>query len=321
MRHRSKMVSALVMLMAATGCGSSDSEPSKAADGGINSDVAELDRTPPLEGWRWESSLGVEVAVPADWTINDTDCNQTDAPSVVRAQGAVQDCLTAEPAGKQIVEIMPDDSRDVERPQSFTFRDITIDDEAAERGEGEMPDGRAAGWLHIPGVGVVVDARVKDRDTLRKVLDSVRIVDVDRNACARSLAQMPAVAPKATTLVPRDADALSVCWFVGGVLGSSALIEGTAAEKIVTALNDAKPGRNVDVPETNCLRDGKVPPPDTVLIAHAKGDRAVIELSFSGCTHRGSSNGRDEAQLTEKLVLDIMAPLHSGYGYSPYGLR
>lgn len=319
MRCRSNVVSGLVVLMAAAGC-DAPSASREAADGGMPN-ISPLDRTPPLEGFRWESSLGVEVAVPADWTINDTDCNQTDAPSVVRGQGAVQDCLTAEPTTKQIIEIMSDAWRDMKRPEDLTYSDVSVDGEPAELGEGKMPDGRAAGWLHIPGLGAIVDLRVKEQDTLRKVLDSVRIVDVDHNACATLLAEMHASAPKAKTLVPSDANALSVCWFEGGVLASSALHEGAALESIIAALNDAKQGRNMDVPESNCLRDGKVPPPDAVLIAHAKADAALIEMSFSGCTHRGLSNGRDEAQLTERLLLDIMAPLHSGYGYSPYGLR
>jgi hypothetical protein len=58
------------------------------------------DRSPPAAGWRWESSHGLELAVPASWKINDTDCNQTDAPSIVRAQVATNDCLTPEPASK-----------------------------------------------------------------------------------------------------------------------------------------------------------------------------------------------------------------------------
>src|ERR1700755_1504056 len=35
------------------------------------------DRTEYQDGWRWESSLGIELAVPNDWKVNDTDCNQT----------------------------------------------------------------------------------------------------------------------------------------------------------------------------------------------------------------------------------------------------
>ncbi len=40
-------------------------------------------RTAPA-GWRIESSLGLEIEVPADWAVNDIRCNQTSAPSVVR---------------------------------------------------------------------------------------------------------------------------------------------------------------------------------------------------------------------------------------------
>lgn len=287
-------------------------------DGGGASGAGMLDRSVPAEGWRWESSLGVEVAVPDDWKINDTDCNQTDAPSVVRGQGAANDCLTPEPTSKQIVEIMLDTAADGGgRPQGLSFDDVTIDAEPAERGEGETQDGRAAGWLHIPGIGVIVDVRVKDDTTLQMVLDSVRVVDVDHNQCATSLHDMHPSAPKATTLVPTHTSGISVCYYGSeNVLQASTLIEDGEAQKLVDALNGAKAGRNADVPETQCLREAESPPPDVMLIVHGDDDSAQLEVTFSGCTHRGLSNGRSDAQLTQKLLQSIMSPLKSGYGFS-----
>lgn len=82
----------------------------------------------------------------------------------------------------------------------------------------------------------------------------------------------------------------------------------------------AKPGRNVDVPETTCLHESELPPPDAVLIVHGDDDYARIEMTFSGCTHRGLSNDRSEAQLTTTLFQATMNPLACGYGFSPYGL-
>jgi hypothetical protein len=45
-------------------------------------------------------------------------------------------------------------------------------------------------------------------------------------------------------------------------------------------------------------------------------DRAIVEVSFSGCTHRGVRNGRDTARVSQDLLQAIMESLHTGYGFS-----
>lgn len=191
----------------------------------------------------------------------------------------------------------------------------------AERGEGEMPDGRSAGWLHIPSINVIVAARVQDDETLHRVFDSVRVVDTDHNLCATARQYMKAQAPKASTFAPSHASAISVCFFdKTNVLQTSGLIEGSAAEQVLNALNSSEPGRNLDVPENACLHESELPPPDTMLLVHGDNDYAQIEMTFSACTHRGLSNGRSEVQLTRPLLEAIMTPLSCGYGFSPWGL-
>lgn len=168
---------------------------------------------------------------------------------------------------------------------------------------------------------MIVDVRVKDEETLQMVLDSVRIVDIDHNQCKTSRKDMSPAAPKANSLAPSRASAVSVCYFDrANVLQASTLIEGVDAENLVDALNSTKPGRNVDVPETSCLREDELPPPEAVLIVHGDNDYAQIEMTFSSCTHRGLSNGRSEAQLTTTLLQAIMSRLACGYVFSPYGL-
>ncbi|HET8939297.1 MAG TPA: hypothetical protein VFN67_37890 [Polyangiales bacterium] len=307
----------LALLIVATGCASSDSTSGSASTG-------TLDREPPFEGWRWESSLGVEVAVPADWGINEiTDgCLITDTATVVRAPGMIFGCESTEPVTKQLVEIKRERDLRSDDAASFRFEQVSVGTEPAERGEGVMPDGRASGRLRIPGIGVIIDARVKEIETLRTVFDSVRIVEVDHNACATSRASMTALPPRAATFLPSSTNAVSVCGYtVGEVLGASALIDGDAAIALVAALNQARPGRNIDIPKEACLPQTDEPPPDVVLVAHGAGDGARVEVTFSSCKHRGMGNGRDEAQLTETLLHEIMNPLHSGYDYSPAGLR
>jgi hypothetical protein len=286
------------------------------------------DHTPPAEGWRWESSLGIELAVPADWSVNDTGCLQTDAPTIVRGTGSGLDCFTPEPVTKQIVKIAREttDPRLLGKPgdensppEGLTTRDISIDGMPAQRAEGVTSAGRASGWLHIPSLGVIVTARVLEDETLQRIFDSVRMIQVDHNGCATSRADMRPTPPAAETFMPAEPTALSIC-FVGqrDVLESSALIEGLDAMELVGLLNHAKRGLNADVPETKCLREDDPPLADLMLIAQGDSDRALLQVSFSGCTHRGMTNGRSTAQLTETLLHAMMEPLDRGYGYQPF---
>lgn len=305
------------------GCGAQVVGGSGATGGGGPTPTP--DGTPPAEGWRWESSLGVEVAVPEDWSVNDTDCNQTDAPTIVRSQGAVNDCLTPEPPTKQIVEITREDHGRGEEPAppaELAVEEITIDGERAQRIEGTTPDGRAAGWLRFPGLDdVLVRARVHDQELLHRILDSVRVVDVDANGCAAAREDMRAKPPRASTLLPRAATSVSICFFgQDDVIAASELVDGEKAAKLADLLNRAKPGRTPDVPANLCLRSGEVPLPDVLLVGRAEQDDAIVEVSYSDCTHRGLSNGRQIAKLGETLLEAIMVPLETGFAYNPQGL-
>ncbi len=277
------------------------------------------DRSPPAAGWRWESSHGLELAVPASWKINDTDCNQTDAPSIVRAQVATNDCFTPEPTSKEIVEIFGAEAIEgAQLPKDLEPYDVSLGDEPAERGEGTTEDGRFAGWLRVPRLNVVVEARVHEYDTLTRVLDSARVVDIDHNGCATARDDIRGRPPATRTLVARDTGALSVCYFgTSDVLLASSWLEGDAASQLVTKLNEAAPGANPDVPESQCLRTEEAPPVDAMLIAQGTQDRAIVEVSFAGCTNRGLRNGRDTSRVSQPLLQAIMGPLHTGYGFSP----
>jgi len=313
----------LATSMSVSGCGS------QVTDGGAAVGVDGLpvvpDRTPHEDGWRWESSLGIELAVPDEWSVNDTDCNQTSAPTIVRAQGAVDACLTLEAPTKQIVEISPPDpwgdEQDPPPSAEFPRQQLVIDGEPVERIEGELADGRAAGWLTFTETKNFIQARVGDRDFLHRIFDSVRVVTVDTHGCATARKSMKLKAPRAKTLLPAEATEVSICYFdQDQELRTSALFEGSEATKLIELLNRAEPGRNPDVPKDLCLEE-KPPLADTLLIARGASDGALVELSFSGCTRRGLTNGRTTSRLTSPMIEAIMQPLAVGFGYSPQGVE
>lgn len=281
------------------------------------------ERTAPAEGWRWESSLGIELAVPADWKLNDAGCHQSDAPSIVRGAGIVSFCFTPEPHTKQIVEIFSGSALREEGTgpaKGLTPHSDSIAGEPVQRAEGETTDGRKAGWLHVPRVNVTVIARVLEQQTLRRIFASVRVVDVDHNGCATKRARMWPTPPMAKSFVPASSNALSVCHFdQEDVLQASALIDGPAADELIRLLNLAEPGTNPEPPRRDC-GDISEQPADVMLIAQGDRDRALVHVAFSGCVNRGMNNGRTRVKLTEKLMVGMMDPLHTGYSFHPFGL-
>jgi hypothetical protein len=118
-----------------------------------------------------------------------------------------------------------------------------------------------------------------------------------------------------------EATEVSICYFdQEQQLRTSALLEGSEATKLIELLNCAEPGRNPDVSKDLCLEE-KPPLADTLLIARGESDGALVELSFSGCTRRGVTNGRTTSRLTIPMIDMIMHPIGIGYGYSPQRLE
>jgi hypothetical protein len=265
--------------------------------------------------WRWESSLGIEAQVPADWAINDIDCGMSQEPTVARAIGASRLCLTPETSDKQVIEIAPWDSRDGDPPEKLVAERVQLGNEAARRALGQLKDGRFAAWLHVPRLQAVLSIRVKNRETMQRVLESVRVYEVDQLGCP--LRRPPPQPPTSATLVPAVSE-LVVCYYgEGEAHGASARFDTQEAAAILSDLNAAYPRRNVDQLASECLRRALPPVTDLVLLARSASDRAVVHVGYSACTERGFYNGRNEAQLTESMLKRLMAPLHTGFSFGP----
>lgn len=59
-------------------------------------------------GWRLESSLGVEIAVPEGWSLNDYGCPMSAQPTVEHWKSDMRDCGRAEPPDKDVAVIYAD---------------------------------------------------------------------------------------------------------------------------------------------------------------------------------------------------------------------
>lgn len=267
--------------------------------------------------WVWISSLGLEIGVPGGWAVNDYACNQTDRPSVVRALGAMRECLTPEPPNKQLAVIGNAPER--EYPDDFRTTALTIDGVAATRTEGRLPDGRYAAQLAIPSRGIYLDVRTRDAAERDTILGTARLVEVDHVGCPVRRDGVTADDPETSTLVPADATLVRICYF-GPVpdsrLQASAEIE---AAPLVAAVNAAAPGMNPDPSAATCADVGTWGP-DALLLFVSPGDRpggttSRLWVTFSHCHARGLDTGRRQAHVSADILHMFMPVLHTGYAF------
>jgi hypothetical protein len=276
-------------------------------------------QTPALpHDWVWYSSLGLQIAVPGGWEVNNYGCNMTDRPSVVRAQGMTRSCHTPEPTTKNVAVI---GATADQLHEGMTTRQVLIGGVPATLAEGRLPDGRYAGQLAVPSRKVYLDVRTTDEPERREILNSAHLVDVDHAGCATTRPASGA-GSGAPSMIPVDPDYVAVCYYAGGTderLQASANLGDTEIRQLVEAANAAPEGRNPDLPPSRC-RDSVEVAPDVVLqfsgadgASGANGAVSRVWVTFSSCTRRGLDNGTRQAHVSREIVELLMTPLHSGY--------
>jgi hypothetical protein len=283
-------------------------------------------------GWRVRSAAGVEVAVPADWAVNDYGCGMTDRPSYVLNEGSPSLCSTDEPPNKQFAQLWttPMAVSDIVRQTDFgglAQREVLVNGAPATRAEGPLADGRYAGWLWLGSRGVTVFTKTLDPTVNRQILDSVRLVDtVDSVGCATRVPS-PARPPAGTrpTFVIPEPDAISICHY--GVrepegtpqrtmlLAASTRISGADARNLAALLNAAPPGTNQDAPANQCMETNLLPLTADVVLHLWVGDEVVdrVWVTYSSCTDRGLDNGARRAQISHTLLRAIREHVRAGY--------
>lgn len=283
--------------------------------------IAETGATP-APGWRLESSLGLQISVPAHWAVNDYGCNMSQQPTVVRGQGAQMSCLTPETPEKQLAWLGKDGGLPLETLPGASARAVTLDGVAGERVEGRASDGRFVGWLRLPARQQLLVVKVLDEALLRRILDSAKLVPVDHNGCPelRPIApkDRPARSAAALPLAPERPRSVAICYYGsnGDQLLSSALLVGDAARDVADRLNRSAPGPNPDTDPKQCLHLPAPPPADAVLLLGDAHGSTTIHVSFSGCTGRRLDNGLRQAHVSASLLKAILTPLHTGYGFN-----
>jgi hypothetical protein len=273
-------------------------------------------------GWRVHSAGGVEVAVPADWAINDYGCGMTSRPTYALGGGNELFCHTPEPPDKQIANLwgfatVSDIIGYTPAYAGLAQREVLVDGIQATRAEGQLADGRYGGFILLGTRSMAILTKTLDPAVNRQILDSVRLVDgVDSFGCATGK-PAPASPPGGArpTFVLPDPTAISICYYGGKVLTASTKITGAAARQLAALLNAAPAGPNPDAPANQCTEINPLPLTADMVLHLWAGDETVdnVWVSYSGCTGRGLDNGARRAQISHTLLRTIRNHVHAGY--------
>lgn len=326
-------VAAVLVVLAGSAAACAD-RPARESGGGGSGEEWPAARLPDLPGWRWESSLGALVAVPESWGVNDYGCDMTYRPSVVRAKIWTGGCpfseRTAElvfidlaPVATNQQPVLPTSYRE---PGSSTGIDlperaVSIDGMPARRAEGRLPDGRSAGWVRVESPQVAVTVRTLDAALTARILDTVRIVEVDQVGCPARRPPKPGQpgGSPAGPLVPEHPTAIGICYYGGDRLATSARLTGDAARNVAALLNDLA-GRPPHLPDACPWWSAEFA---LVLRVHGGGRAATVWSggTLAHCTRCELFSGGQTVQLrTERYKELLMDPLRL-YFHAPFPPR
>jgi hypothetical protein len=289
-----------------------------------------LARPPVPAGWRLDSALGVEFIVPAGWIERDGGCPAPQG-NVMRGGGfgaLAADCVSGSAVASKspvarIMGLSPQvpgmlQQLGVDLPPGHPS---TISGLPAEQGQGRTPDGRFTGWVKIPARGVLFTVQTPDPTVGRRVLSSLRPVDVDFNGCPTPRAAARPSPPQTSQFVPADTTAISACYYGDyqsdaptARLLASARLTGPAIATLTAAVNARGP---LPPPAPNCAME-QPQHPDIVLLFHEPNGRIqTIATTSNDCTGLRLDNARQTKQISRALAKRLLQPLHTQYGPDP----
>lgn len=256
---------------------------------------------PPAD-MQWVSSLGVEILVPAAWSINNTGCGQSSAASVARGQLIALTCWTPEPVDKTIAAIgsaalgwIPAQDIDTGEPgwtqppdPVMTYESTTVDGRSAQLGHADLADGRTAGVLRVPAADVAVVVRSTNPETVERVLASARLVEIDSAGCPTERPDALGFLADETTDPLGDlstAVSASLCAYPTGSdarLAASTVVDAAHLGYIVPGLSELSFSATVD--HESCS-EPRLEPEETLLVALRLPDSQLryVVVAEQGC--------------------------------------
>ncbi|MEP7020257.1 MAG: hypothetical protein ABI808_06370 [Pseudonocardiales bacterium] len=274
---------------------------------------AAIDQTPIPAGMKAVDTLGVEIFIPAAYSV-DTGCGDRAVLRPVPFPGAPPSCPTSRDSIVAISPSKPPAARGCTEQIALGGERACLSDTATA----SIPsiDTFSVYW---PQHRVAISALGRDRAVLLRIIRSAHAVPVDRHGCpaARDPIEAPGqhdpAAVGGAPIVPaqRHASSMSVCWYIAHRLVASAGL-GTKDTASVLHAAAVQPTWFSPVGSPGC---GAVDRTDAVILGvrYSGGGSAEGIVRLAGCPWRGSAGGQDGFV----VILARLAGMPLTLGYPP----
>jgi hypothetical protein len=276
---------------------------------------ARLSATPAAARTQVVGTNGIEVAVPAEWKLEQVDnCDGMPTANTVvwNVSGFNLDCIGPVKRGLSVVEFGPI------RPTHQHATRETIGGVRVLRLPGTRIAGSRAVRLLLPGRRMSVTVRSRDRALREQIISSLKAVRVDHNGCsvrkpsgAFRLGSRPS---RPGSFVPARGLVRAIgCSYDGIWIDGSSRIGRGAATRLARVLNHAPWGLSRDRFDSTNDADCRASWRNhlsTERFEYADGHPPVtVTVHIDGCTRLGASNGRSAIQMrwpwVDQLTRDV----------------
>jgi hypothetical protein len=283
--------------------------PSLLDDGGSpGPDVATQPAPVAPAGQRAVSWHGVQVFVPATWTLEDLHCHQAQSDTVVRP-GARDDCLMPYVTGLTVVEF---------RAGAETVpgaREVEVSGHRGSRGTVPLTeeDGVRA-VLVLLDLDVTVSVRSPDEAAAQAILDTIAVVDVDALGCASRLPDTapppPEVPGAADRVLPGEPARVVLCEYGDLQLERSGILPPDQVQALQAALDAARAGSSpsrsgTEVSPDLCPEYDRAPL--VVQAEYADGSSLQVFTRLNSCTGPDPDNGARQVVVDAEAIFPLYA--------------
>lgn len=258
---------------------------------------------------------GLQVDAPKAWAVNATHCGTPVRDTVMTGGTGADLCLDLAPPRVQHVAF----GAPTEFVMPSAHHAVSVSGRPGVLGSELLPNGSTREVLALPGLRAAVEVETDSPALAGSIVASARLVTSDRNGCASAAYPLsPAAAPSrpgaAQSLVPGKPDGAVLCFYGGGGLEHSTVLDPGRVAELVTLLNGLRPG----------LASGAVQSPDmctlqqgsgyVVRLSYPTGPGLDVHLRLAGCTRLGADDGVRTGRLTQDFGETFFKDLDPLYG-------
>lgn len=254
---------------------------------------------------------GLQLFVPAGWTINKTDrCGTPDADTVITPFSSSLACKSPASGidrGFTIAHMITLDNPDAQRYSASATETTTVNGHEARRGS-TTKAGRTLATLIVPDAQAAISVSSPTAAEAREILDTTQVVPVDSHGCVDRSDLQPPRSPDGDAdegkVVPGSPSGASACRYADGWLAFSARLGVADTSAFQAILNGLAPGQSTNTTMTEieaaCAADAR----RGFLLTFAYADRedVAVLIRIGGCAYLGATNGARSGKINEQLV-------------------